>query len=134
MVIPDASEAWRHSVRSGWTRVISGMSAAQPYHSPSRWMPSIVTFSRERLSRRCCATFLHNELAPPGRDERTDPAKLAIIAQIRWLGDNFTSLQHRLSVVRIRALRPAFLKSMTIPLSKEERASPETQQVRQCDR
>jgi len=32
-----------------------------------------------------------------------------------------------LSVVRIRALRPAFLKSMTIPLSKEERASPETQ-------
>jgi len=72
-------------------------------------MPSIVAFSRERSSRRCCARLLHNELAALGRDERTDPAKLAIIAQIRWLGDNFTSLQHRLSVVRIRALRPAFL-------------------------
>jgi hypothetical protein len=72
--------------------------------------------------------FLHNELAPLGRDERTDPAKLAIIAQIRWLGDNFTPLQHRLSVVRIRALRPV-PESMTIPRSKAECAPPETQRV-----
>jgi hypothetical protein len=53
--------------------------------------------------------LLRNRLAAVGRGERTDPAKLAIIAQIRWLGDNFTSLQYRLPVVRIRALRPAFL-------------------------
>jgi hypothetical protein len=72
--------------------------------------------------------FLHNELAPPGRDEQTDPAKLAIIAQIRWLGDNFTPLQHRLSVVRIRAPRPV-PETMTIPLSKAECASPKTKRI-----
>jgi transketolase len=38
-------------------------------------------------------------------------------------------LQHRLSVVRSRARRPAFQKSMTIPLPKEERASLEIE----CD-
>jgi len=38
-------------------------------------------------------------------------------------------LQYRLSVVRSRARRPAFQKSMTIPLPKAERASPEME----CD-
>src|SRR5450432_1089749 len=119
MVIPDASAERRQSVRKGSTRVISGLSAAQPYHSPSRWMPSIVGFSRARLSLlrsvvSSVATLPQlpstspRKLAVAWRDERTDPAKLAIIAQIRRLGDNFSALQHRLSVVRIRALRLRF--------------------------
>jgi hypothetical protein len=51
---------------------------------------------------------LHNGLAA-WASRRTDPAKLAIIAQNRRLGDNFTSLQHRLPALRIRAVRPTFV-------------------------
>ena len=87
--MPAASR--RHKARSGSARVISGVSAGQPYHSPSRWMPSIVV-----LPQRHSANI-------------QVPVKLDIIAQNRCLGDNFSALQQRCArqcrVRRASALR-----------------------------
>src|SRR5438128_3501845 len=44
--MPEASLKRRHSTRSGSASVISGKLAGQPYHSPSKWMPSIVLLPR----------------------------------------------------------------------------------------
>jgi hypothetical protein len=66
-------------------------------------MPSIFAFSRAVVRRRCAIIFAQWLTSRVSR--RADPAKLAIIAQIRRLGDNFSSLHHCLSAARIRAVR-----------------------------
>src|SRR4029078_4515068 len=63
MFIAEASARRTHRARSDAERVISAVSAAQPYHSPSRWMPSI--FSPGAASRlRRVAKTLNSLLLP----------------------------------------------------------------------
>src|SRR3954468_10347357 len=49
IVRPEASTAWRQSSRNASACVSKGSSAGQPYHSPSRWIPSIAFTLQELL-------------------------------------------------------------------------------------
>src|SRR5215467_6507578 len=53
IVIPDALLTLRHNARKASERVISGASAGQPYHSPSRWMPSTFFLPQRHGTKYC---------------------------------------------------------------------------------